>query len=689
MKNDGRSYFIFKDDNSISSQFDKKGCILVPSNPKDENLARQASRIEASSVVGTGNHLGDRAIDGNDNTYWASHPGDKSVVFTIYFPTAITANKVKIKWYYPAKNYDILISTHERGWKHMYKVQGNSKRETSHDLKLYNLKVLQIKMTDNALQYMGLPIYGITEIYIDDGGIKLGRKECRKIKDETSMTWFLDEQYYYLIAEKDPWVQAWNKLTQTYLKLRSLDRQINLNWKVVKPTKKKAKHLQVLMRKVMKEMSSVLEKLKVYRSMELNSIIHPKFIDIIETYRIENYFDQGVGDEKSSYGVTIENPALDCFMIKKLIPTKKSGFYWIKPRCSNKPLRVFCDFSIQGKGVSIFVFNDNQSPNTVMEGAILESFRDIRYQCALSGLEPIQIKNPDFLRRILQLLGIYGWDMARPLIVPLGHDYECEDFACSGEYQSLNKKESSAIQDQFQAKPNFYDKIGQIKGKKGPYVGFGYSRIGKPYYFTLKNANVTALVCSTNKYGPMKSTEAVAVKCEDTVLTNAALNPGINNSIKVSCPSFCGRIISPIYGTGLYTEKSSVCKAAIHAGAIKDLEGGIFNLKLGGKKSNFRGSKANRIISNDFAGNSTTTFTISPNDNKCPIDYNKDPKSSSSSFIEAAASTSLKTSNKEKVQVHSEETSESQAEEAPCKTNTETGIKFIKESRSKIHASKN
>jgi hypothetical protein len=108
----------------------------------------------------------------------------------------------------------------------------------------------------------------------------------------------------------------------------------------------------------------------------------------------------------------------------------------------------------------------------------------------------------------------------------------------------------------------------------------------------------------------MKSTEAVAVKCEDTVLTNAALNPGINNSIKVSCPSFCGRIISPIYGTGLYTEKSSVCKAAIHAGAIKDLEGGIFNLKLGGKKSNFRGSKANRIISNDFAGNSTTTFTI-------------------------------------------------------------------------------
>jgi len=439
MKNDGRSYFIFKEDNSISSQFDKKSCVLVPPNPKDENLAKQAFKIEASSVVGTGNHLGNRAIDGNDNTYWASHPGDKSVVYTLYFPSELTANKVKIKWYYPAKNFDILILTHERGWKHMYRVKGNSKRETSHDLKLSNLKAIQIKMTENALQYMGLPIYGITEIYIDDGGIKLGTKECRKIKDETSMTWFLDEQYYYIISEKNPWIESWNKLTQTYLKLRSLGRQIHLNWKVIVPTKTKAKHLQELMRKVMKEMSSVLEKLKIYRSMELNSIIHPKFIDIIETYRIENYFDQGVGDEKTSYGVTIENPASDCFMIKKLIPTKKSGFYWIKPRCAHKPLRVFCDFSIQGKGVSIHIFNDNQSPNTVMEGAILESFRDIRYQCALNGLEPIQVKNPDFLRRILQLLGIYGWDMARPMVVPLGHDYECEDFACSGEYQSINK----------------------------------------------------------------------------------------------------------------------------------------------------------------------------------------------------------------------------------------------------------
>ncbi|MFM7852380.1 MAG: hypothetical protein ACKO96_10810, partial [Flammeovirgaceae bacterium] len=50
MKNDGRSYFIFKEDNSISTHFEKKSCVVVPSNPKDENLAKKVSKVEVSSV---------------------------------------------------------------------------------------------------------------------------------------------------------------------------------------------------------------------------------------------------------------------------------------------------------------------------------------------------------------------------------------------------------------------------------------------------------------------------------------------------------------------------------------------------------------------------------------------------------------------------------------------------------------
>jgi hypothetical protein len=53
-------------------------------------------------------------------------------------------------------------------------------------------------------------------------------------------------------------------------------------------------------------------------------------------------------------------------------------------------------------------------------------------------------------------------------------------------------------------------------------------------------------------------------------------------TIKVNCPSNClsSKEQAPIYGTGMYTDTSSICLAAIHAGIIDDTIGGLVTVTL-------------------------------------------------------------------------------------------------------------
>jgi hypothetical protein len=41
----------------------------------------------------------------------------------------VTANTIVVKWKYIAKNYDLFVLTYEKGWRHVFKIEGNSKFE--------------------------------------------------------------------------------------------------------------------------------------------------------------------------------------------------------------------------------------------------------------------------------------------------------------------------------------------------------------------------------------------------------------------------------------------------------------------------------------------------------------------------------------------------------------------------------
>jgi hypothetical protein len=65
------------------------------------------------------------------------------------------------------------------------------------------------------------------------------------------------------------------------------------------------------------------------------------------------------------------------------------------------------------------------------------------------------------------------------------------------------------------------------------------------------------------------------------------------------CPP--GGFAAPIWGTGVYIEGSSICAAAVHAGAITLADGGLVTIEILPGEASYPGSSANGITSETFA----------------------------------------------------------------------------------------
>jgi hypothetical protein len=90
----------------------------------------------------------------------------------------------------------------------------------------------------------------------------------------------------------------------------------------------------------------------------------------------------------SSIGSSEMTAAQDCESIKKSYPHKISGYYWVKPECSSKARRAYCDFS-KGKGTLYYYFGEFNEGKDIR--GLIKSNVDIQYICAKEGLEPVEI----------------------------------------------------------------------------------------------------------------------------------------------------------------------------------------------------------------------------------------------------------------------------------------------------------
>lgn len=90
-----------------------------------------------------------------------------------------------------------------------------------------------------------------------------------------------------------------------------------------------------------------------------------------------------------------------------------------------------------------------------------------------------------------------------------------------------------------------------------------------------------------------------AIKLECATVTYDMISKE-NPTAVVACPSNCSDASGRVWGTDIYTDDSSVCLAAIHAGVIKSSTGGAFTIEWLLGQESYIGTTANGITTSEY-----------------------------------------------------------------------------------------
>ncbi|XP_056289887.1 cysteine-rich secretory protein LCCL domain-containing 1 [Pseudoliparis swirei] len=91
-----------------------------------------------------------------------------------------------------------------------------------------------------------------------------------------------------------------------------------------------------------------------------------------------------------------------------------------------------------------------------------------------------------------------------------------------------------------------------------------------------------------------------AITCETTVAQMCSYQKPAKHCPRLYCPRYCleeNPHISRVIGTGIYSDKSSICRTAIHAGVIRNDAGGYIDVMPVDKRKHYTASHQNGIFS--------------------------------------------------------------------------------------------
>lgn len=86
----------------------------------------------------------------------------------------------------------------------------------------------------------------------------------------------------------------------------------------------------------------------------------------------------------------------------------------------------------------------------------------------------------------------------------------------------------------------------------------------------------------------------------DSTWTENATNFRGRNGLKVAYECAPGGQFGSVWGTGTYTDDSSVCTAAVHAGLITQPQGGRVVIEIEPGEDSYDGSTSNGVTSSDY-----------------------------------------------------------------------------------------
>ncbi|KAL8455770.1 hypothetical protein Emag_000344 [Eimeria magna] len=176
--------------------------------------------------------------------------------------------------------------------------------------------------------------------------------------------------------------------------------------------------------------------------------------------------------------------------------------------------------------------------------------------------------------------------------IPIAYDYGCSYGSCSSSFHDL-----------FDGATDLTGLVIALASSDASAAtstdtaGLGRAAGGKFSYFNLATTPLEAVLCSTNVTGELAQTPALSLKCEDTLAEHEAFKGTLNTNFLVECPAGCGDVESlHVFGSeGIYAERSSICKAAVHAGLIRS--GGAFTVATESPSLSFEGSVQNGVES--------------------------------------------------------------------------------------------
>lgn len=102
----------------------------------------------------------------------------------------------------------------------------------------------------------------------------------------------------------------------------------------------------------------------------------------------------------------------------------------------------------------------------------------------------------------------------------------------------------------------------------------------------------------------VQQSQRIELSCSQNAQT---LRGDVGTSFKVTCPPGCGA--STVWGSGIYSDDSSICSAAIHAGVAVPEAGGEFTVTIAPGQSSYASSSQNGVTTSSW-GSWGRSFTV-------------------------------------------------------------------------------
>ena len=708
---DERQSWILEPDGFIRSKKDSYKCLDIEQGIDNygSRLSNEHMSVHASSSQADNRFGADNAIDYNSSgSYWASEPSANEVEFKIEFKNNLyyPIHLVQVKWKFPAKNFELIGLLSDNSSKIFSKVEGNRRTFTEHSIKGYQLKGFIIKMKESSMRIENKNIYGIMTIYVNIDGRFIYRGKCKELSGKSNKWKMIHASFY----DRKSGIEYQKNMKSMYSKKEELKNLLKSYEKV--PEKiSEIRENEFTIENLFKKVDDIIAEFKS-NLIPFSNLIEPNENPSNKYFRGENFY----------------SPGTDCAEIKHIYPEKRSGYYWIKTECMEKPLRVFCGFDKKTKTamdyyiVEIkekdkqddFKFN-NKTPKE--KGEIILT---IRKKCAELGLEPLEIRNLDVLLRLVYLIKSHrlSYEDNNKYIFPLGINYGSDYFKrlkkssnsndsfnssiyieidsnydlqlLNGKFFSFNKEDSPNLMDlikDFQISPNFNsDKFYILKEMMDSFINndiielnfnedssdnvIGVSSHDKIILSKIQHHKIIGFACSSNnpesyesnqkenlqndKNGLNKDTNSTVIirgkykeiKCE-TSLVNLISQKNVgspnNNNYVVLCPNDCAAKKFPVYGTKIYSDHSSICRAGLHTGLINDIYGGYFSVTVIDGKDFYEGTVANEVESKELNQRISNSFKLDKYEFDCA---NKNVEADIKAYINKEKTPDIKTVSK-------------------------------------------